>query len=411
MSVWPFRHNWARPLVERLAWSTAVARAWNGAEERRSNRTMPRRALDQRVTVHGSAAAYADALLWEADRGLMDIPVWQDVSLLNAGAGIGAELLELDTSDRGFVVGARVLLLGAFDYHETVIITNVAEGQLGITALTKSWPIGATVYPLIEARLSGDYVSQRVTAGVGDSQTTWVQLDGIDADAGAPAATYRGVEVLTRRPNRVTPVSLSYERDLDVLDNTSGVITIEQRATRPRMGQRFEFITVRRADRASLMRFLFRRRGRREAFWHPSYQTDLKLLEPAAAPDTTIKVQSIGADSLYDGGFNRTDIALFTTSGVRYRRIVSWIGEVMTLDLPIGVPVGRDVMICFLTLSRLSTDLVELSHETAEVARCSISTVSLLSDEAGESDLQFLFLVDGAPYTPPSWDQLNFQVP
>lgn len=387
MNVWPFRHNWDQPVVERFAWNTAIDMSWDGTEERRSLRAWPRKSFDQKVTMYGDAAAYADALLFASDMAVMEVPVPHNVSIMSSAVNAGATLLTLPTDNRGFRVGGKILLYRSYNMYEVATITNVGEGQLSVTALSLSWPAFTAVFPLVVARLPAEYVNQRVTAAVAESNFSWILMEEEPFDIAEAPVVYRGVEVLTRRPNRATVVPLHYLRSVESIDNVVGIPTLDQRYSTPRLGQQFEFITFSREDRWALYEFIHRRRGRKTPFWHPSFQTDLVLLEDVEPDDDKIVVKDIGLQSLY-GSVNRQDIVVFNGTDVICRRIVGRVGNELELNAPLGVSfkAAARPMICWLILSRLSADTVEFSHQTAEVSRLTLSTLSLSKDESVDDE-------------------------
>jgi hypothetical protein len=166
--VFPFRHDWAEPIIERLQWATGIARAASGNEARQALRSVPRRYL----TYHVGHARAMDALVadWLADhlgrRAWWPLP--QHAVRLTAAAPMGALALAVTSVDAaGFThasarprleddglhwpVDMRHALLMAADGWQVLALTEVEPDRLWLTEpLARAVPAGASVMPLVE---------------------------------------------------------------------------------------------------------------------------------------------------------------------------------------------------------------------------------------------------------------------
>lgn len=169
--LFAFRHDWAEPLVERLAWQTSVTRLTSGNESRQARRKVPRRTLTYQVgNARPSDALVAD---WLADhlgqRAWWPLP--QYAVALTTSAEADALALNVQDADwRHFAPARAELLLDwngvqgwqgdevwalliAPDGWQQVQLTQVEPDTLWLTEpLARGVPLGSLVLPLVWGR-------------------------------------------------------------------------------------------------------------------------------------------------------------------------------------------------------------------------------------------------------------------
>jgi hypothetical protein len=169
--VFAFRHDWAEPLVERLAWQTSVTRLASGNESRQARRKVQRRTLSYQI---GNARS-SDALVADWLAGHLGQRAWwplpQHAVALTAPAQTGALALDVQDADwRHFAPARADLRLGwngvqgwqgdeiwalliAPDGWQQVQLSQVDPDTLWLTeSLARHVPPGSSVLPLVWGR-------------------------------------------------------------------------------------------------------------------------------------------------------------------------------------------------------------------------------------------------------------------
>mgnify|MGYP001186284696 CR=1 FL=1 len=389
--TWPHRHNWRVPILDRYEWLTDIMTAWDGTEERRALRNLPRRVMEHLCTLQGREAAAADAKLWGWAGRVFAVPVWSDRSRLAAEVSPGMQTIPLDVTDlREYEPGSLVLIRRAWDDFEIAEVAAVGSDFLELDQpIENPWPAGTEVYPARLARLPLENTVQRITPNLGEMQLRWEADDRRTVDPGEAVTTYRGHEVLTMRPNRNQAVPLTYQRTMDRHDNQTGVVVLDDRPGRPRVGQQLSFVIKTRADLFDFLAFLYRRQGRRHPFWMSTWQTDMEVAAVISAAATSFDIRAVGFSRFYGVTTGRRDVEFLLESGQVLRRRVVAVEDLgdgterLSIDTALGQTVqpGDVRRLSFLTLQRMASDAVEISRETAGVARVTFNTRSLDHDE------------------------------
>jgi hypothetical protein len=369
------RPNWAAPVLERLAWLTDVFEGFDGSETRTPLRSLPRRTLEYQVFARGPAATRLDALLWGWQTQPVILPIWTDPQALAATLAAGASVITCTTAGYDFAAGASAVLTDGSSY-ETVTIDTVNASDIGLTGtVAATWPAGTLLYPARAARMQTEADLNRHTAGVVTGVLAFEITDPATVAAAPEAGTYRGVELVTRTPNWQTGIPLTYTRKATRHDYDLGVIDVDDHAGLPTTGRRLQNLMRGRAAIATWRGWLHARQGRYATYWQPSHQTDLVQSSAIAAASLSLRVRTVGYSDAYALATGRRDLALLHRDGTwYYRRIDSAVQsgdeDVLTLDSALGIDAdpGDFVKICWLSLSRLEADAVEIAWHTAAVA-------------------------------------------
>lgn len=372
--VFPFRPNWARPVVERLEWLTDITEAKTGHEERIALRNLPRRALEYTALLQGAALQQLDALLWRHQSQSWLLPVWTDPQPLQVPVEAGADFVPADTALYAFAAGGHAVLWLDATRYEAVTVDAVSSDGITLSApTTQAWPVGAHLYPAVQARMPFEVTAQRPSAASGQI-TLRFELQPVPALTADDAVLYRGTPVALRRPNWVSPVQQRWQRKLQRVDYETGYVFQDDLSGVPSLLRSHRLLLRNRAEISSWRGWLHARQGRAWAFWSPQWQHDLTLAAPITAAGNTISVRAYGA-TLHDLGAGRRDIALHhrRTGAWAFRRVQGYFGvdglEVLTLDAPVGWSAAPgEVFATWLCLSRLEADAVELAWHTPSVA-------------------------------------------
>lgn len=156
MIVFDASINPLAPVQHILSFATDVITARNRIEQRRSLRRLPANVIEFTVdAIDPVETSRVDALLQEGAPDGFKVPFWCDRQPLPATLASGSSSIPISTIGYDFVVGEEVLLWSSPRAWESVGITSVSAGSIGLTTPTVStWNSANTlVVPLKEGFL------------------------------------------------------------------------------------------------------------------------------------------------------------------------------------------------------------------------------------------------------------------
>ena len=250
------------------------------------------------------------------------------------------------------------------------------------------------------------------TARISFSEDPATARDPVDPLAEEPWPTYRGKRVFPVRPNwRVEPAE-KFEREIDVLDFGYGSVDFWLPPRESKWSADF-VSSSRTADVVSAaMDFFCRRKGRREAFYCPTWTADLTLAVPMAAGATEIVVKGASAAKLFAGSLVYRNLALVSRSALFPVGILDAVAEGgntrLFLDAAVPDAVADVKMISWFLMARFSSDTFKVEWYTNAVGDFDvnvISTVEMFYEiQAAEDRILFNgdYLIMSPYYPPPS---------
>lgn len=379
IAVWPFAPSWRSPVLEWLEWLIDVLPAYDGTEQRILLRANPRRGFDFELIAAGTDRQQLDALLWEWQARQFVLPVFTDPGQLSASASVDDISLSVTTADLAYRIGGYAVLHAGNLKTEAVQISDVAANSITLqSGLRADWPANTRIYPAELARLTD---TQLITAHTDVIDELAVQF-AIDLNAAVTAVDtatqYRGYPVLERQPNWRDAVNAEFQRLLDVLDNQTGVVGVDDKLGRPIALQDYLWTLQGRPAIGELRAWLHARAGRLNGLWVPTWRADLTLATPILSNQPLITIQRIDAARFNRAQPGRRDIVILLRDGSRlYRRIVDAVEvdestEQLILDANMGVNVDpADVVtISWLHFCRLESDRIEYAWHSTDVLEC-----------------------------------------
>jgi hypothetical protein len=381
--AWPFVPDWSEPVRETLAWLTDVMTSRSGATQRRALRTAPRRNFHARMIAEGRERALFDLQLASWGGRTWAMPIWPDIQFLASPVAAGATLIACSTPGRDFAVGSLVLLRGESAFQvEAAEVEAIASGSITLARpLQKSWPAGTRLYPARIARLAEQPEMLRKTDRLLVSDVFFDVVEACDWAAAAPATVYRGLPVLTERPDEDEDLTSQYLRLLGTIDNDVGVPAVIDRAGHGFSLRAHRWLVAGIAEHTALRSLLYWLRGRQRALWVPTHADDMQLAAPSTG--TLLNIQAVGYTRFGLNKLGRRDIRIELASGTNlHRRIVDATegdddNELLVLDTPLPslINPGDVRRICYLALMRMSEDEIEIEHVTdiQGIARAAIT--------------------------------------
>lgn len=372
MPLWP-----RAGASETLEWLTDVIVSEDGHEDRCEMRTAPRQTFSYRYFVPRTEQRRIRNIVYGSTGLQWYVPVWPQVQNIGAVAAL-ATSLTCETRWSEFRDGGFAMLWQAADNYQIVEIDEVVDdATLSLTTAANEFT-DAWLIPVRLGHLMGD--ANRIFNGRSDMVELAFQIDDPAALTVAAPTQFLGSDIYFE-PGLLEGMA-STERmmaRIDVFDESLGQIAYRAPwdFNKP---QRIHRMIADGAEEAWNMReFLHRRRGRSVAFWQPSFETDLRLLNTG---NLTGFIR-VADDSFVGFVEDRTHIAFETTTGWITRTIQSSLdlgnGEVQLAMTPTlgGIAASTVKRICWLGLKRLDTDRAEISHLGGTAYSCAVNTIEI----------------------------------
>lgn len=369
VTAWTYAPNWAIGVTERLEWLTLLERGTNGAEDATQLREWPRRSWEFVPVVEGDERQRMENMLYDASARTWAVPVWTDNDELAIDLAIGALSIPVDTVGLDYHDGGLAILLGDAKTFETVEIATISTGAITLARATlNAWPAGTRIYPARTARLDAYPQLKRYTTRLVDGTVRFISAGANDYAATMPTATYRGAPVLEDRPEWSDKPTTQYNRDVDLIDNDTGLVLIDDISGLPWPVQSHRWQVYGRDDRARLRSLFYALAGKANRLWLPTWQDDLYPSGTLVA--SNLNVAHCGYTTYLYGQNGRRDIRVELVDGtVLYRRItasteVDADTEQLQVDSawPSTILASDVVSISYMGYCRLDADAVEIQH-------------------------------------------------
>ena len=377
--VWSFRPNWSDGITERMEWLTDVLTAYDGTEQRVRLRSNARRVIEYAFAVEGNDARLLEALTFGWGGRLYCLPVWWEADFLPSGIAAGATSVTVtDAALKDYRADGLVVFLRDSEFHEAVEIKSVVDNTINLKLpLANSFPPGTRVAPAVLARLAGEtqytHITDRIVTGRGR-----FEVDGsVDRAPAEIGPIWEGHAVLDERPDRSNDVDETWARTLDILDNLTGIVMMDDTSGSPIIRRSYTWTLAGRDAIDRWKRWAAARAGRANALWLPTFADDIALTRPVDKNDTTMRVRNT-LSSRYVGAHPlRAAVRIELNTGRVFHRRVTGIAElsadteVITIDSALRVVVSpADVRrIMWMGLARLDTDALEIHYITDSIAQ------------------------------------------
>lgn len=379
---WLMEPDWTGGITETLEWKTDVLQSPTGAEQRIARRLSPRRQFEFSILADDADRQWLENAVWQAGGSEWAMPVFPDVSPLQASVTAGATQLQVDTVGRDFSAGGMVLLKNAESMSSPaalVALSAIAPGILTLAQpLAAGWLAGSAVYPVRPAVLTDPPAFTRLTGTLTSAQIRFRVAQHNAFSSQAAFALYRGHPVLTWAPDWTETLTADYQRQLIELDNGTGIPSRLDTARRPFYQQKYTWSLMGRSEQFALRQVLYYLRGRQRAVWVPSHNDDLTAVSGISG--NSMMVVRCGMSEM--GSVNgRRDLCIYLIDGsILYRRITSvdmasTNAERLTLDGDaVVIPPANIVSVSFMSLSRQNSDSLVWQHSTDADGFASIAT-------------------------------------
>lgn len=392
LTAWPVPPDWRNGIGEALEWKTDLQRAFIGTRTAIPCRAAPRREWEFDVLNDRRERRVLENMLYDWAGRVWALPVWADVEWLQADLPAGAQAIPIATAGLDYRAGGLVMLWSDVQRYELAEIAQVEAQQIVLKQPTVlAWGRGARTYPCRAARLLAAPELRRPSNQVSATRARFEADEPCDWPAMAPATTYLGIPVLEERPDESDDPRASPERDLVVLDGDVGLRHIDDLTELAWQRQSHAWFLSGRAARAAHRSLLYWLQGQAQVLWLPTWSDDVELVEPTGALGDTLTVAWAAITRHLHGQAGRRHLRIELADGrVFYRRVsgsteLEGQRERLLLDSGLGEAIAPQQvrLICWMTLSHLASDRVEIDHDTDShgLARCRVSWLAAAGDE------------------------------
>lgn len=372
--VWVFPPNWGTPVTERLEWKTDVLTSESGAEQRIPRLQHPWRTLSATFLLDGNKRQLFDTYAMQYSSQEMLVPLWPYVGQVGQAATAGQDLLYVDTQWAEYKPGDKILLRSIInDWYEVGVVDVVTATTLKlISPLSRNVPQGTWVYPCRLGRLLGQISATKRTARTFEFTADFRITERYVHDWLWYPPAHKDVSVFDIHPDDSEELAHEYIGNYAVFEGDMAAPSVADLTGYRRTKINYKWSFVGRENQYKVRQILYYLRGRNRAVWVPTYMQDVTLADPVSTFDTSITVKHTGYSGAVTLPPNRTDLRIALKDGnVIYRTISSVVAidantELISFAIPAFLEFTPDEVagISFLVLSRLDTDVVEITHTT-----------------------------------------------
>lgn len=358
LAILPFQAE--APVVETLEFLTDVLTSFNGNEQRLQMRTMPRQSFEYTVPLQIWQAAKAFNTEYRAIRKRWAVPVWTQAQYVGEVTAHAATIA-CNTSLYDLRASSLAFLYAGPDNWQIVEIST-KTGSLINVSNNLAYMNGAWLMP---ARLGwvADKIDKPTSGHAGKSSIKFEIDDNLEITPAAPAQ-YSGNDIyydasLLSGDN----LARALQSRVDIVDYELGKVVRRSPWTNARYGSPFRSILNGPAEIKTYRDFLYRRAGKFRAFWFPTFESNLRVVDTGSITNFL----TIENDNFLDYDI-RTNIAIQSTAGVWYPRVISSPVQIagnriqLTLSSPLNINAANIARVSYLGLNRFDTDRIELRY-------------------------------------------------
>lgn len=385
--LFPFEPDWEDPVVATMLFATDIIVARNGSERRVPLRLGPRVILKWTIfpTTVREHQRFIELLWKSGTANYWQVPIWPSARLVTSVVSGDYNVTDMTNTD--FVV-----LQSAVVWRSSSQCDVMTVNAIGADGVTLS---GASTF---DHTLPGTYVAP-VLNGIATFPSDNTRFSGVgrfpvvfECDTTAvspPTATeigpsYRGVPILSLTPDGVDARE-TWQIPFERVAGDASMVVARSFADYPITVRDFSWPAMSYAEIAAMRAFLAARRGSAVPCWVPSGQIDLELSANSISTSNQIRIKQIYG---YLPELVRRYILVYVGTDVLPFRIEDATDEgdgtyLLTLDSAVGRTLTPDnAAIAFLLYCRLSSDSIDLTYPTTEVATTTLSFYELPHEAA-----------------------------
>lgn len=404
--------NWTESVAETYEFRTTVFTSRSGKEQRMAERLLPRRSVTFSTMLWDEGLRTFQAFLHARGASTVSIPdPARFAGMMAESASIGATHIVLQNTPEWLRAGSKLALsdlLQSEFRNAGSIVPDGDQVQVNLTApLTKAWPMGTVVRPVIEGRLAKEVVLEFKTDSVATANTVLTILPPSQVpDLGDVVfETFDGRPVLITAPNWTELPSVTHSTPFEEVDYGRGVtrnylpIEFYTRITQ------FNYLGRSREDIAELLTMFVDMRGRQGEFYCPSWISDMVAASGIAADSDELTVYGNIIATTYDDSTVNKAVAIRLNNGQWiFRKVISIVAtsssgagsysedfsedfdaektdsySLITFDEVVDQDIyRRDIaMICWLNVCRFASDSLSIQWSTDDIGQAVLQIMTL----------------------------------
>lgn len=371
--LWSYAPDWSQSFDVRRAFSTDIVTSRDGTEQRRAVRDAPRLSAEYRTVVSGAGKRAADHHLRAWQNKPVVVPDFARWARLTGASSGGASALTISPMPPWAAEGQPLVLCKA-GVQEEVLVTGVAGSTITVDdPLANAWAVGDVLRPTFFGLFVGRVASARPNGDTSSISVSIACYPGGEPprDAGAAWASLNTIEIFTPKPDYASAPSVDHLWPVDQIDFGRGRTAQFRPVDFMARALEAEFTGLGVAQAAATEQFFDRMKGRRTAFYLPTWESDFDFVSSGAST-------FIASGSALATDFGSTDYAVvnegvavcLTDGTVLYRRIsdiaASGGNSLVTVDSAWGVALSAAnvARISRMPLSRFASDEMVMSWRT-----------------------------------------------
>ena len=375
--LWPYIPDWRSGFDVRRSFKTDIATSRNNTEQRRALRDEPRLACEYRVVVAEDELRDANNFLRAWQNKPTIVPDFARWARLTATSTAGATTLDVSPLPAWAATGQNLILCGEGNVMERVTVAGVAGTTITLEgSLVATWASGSVIRPTFFGLMESKVASRRWNRGAAQFEVTIDCYPGgtPPRDTGTAWATLNDREIFTLQPDYRGQPSIAGLWPMDRIDYQRGRTAQFRPVEEAQRLVEADFRALSAAQAAQTEQFFDRMKGRRGAFYVPTYEKDYVLAASALSGSSAFLAEgpTIAADF---GSIDYADtdeaVAICLTDGTTlYRRITdisaSAGNSLISVDSSWGVALnsGNVARISRMPLYRFASDEMVMSWQT-----------------------------------------------
>lgn len=371
-ALFPFQP--VAPINEKLDYKTDVLTTDNGLEARIKLRSKPRRSYQLSYPSSFANKPRGQNILRSGIRSELLFPIWTEA--VPAGAvSANQQVITCNYSPTWF--GDYVLLWRTDEDWQLLGFDEYIDGSsFRVSNLTREFA-SCWVMPVRRAYYASGF-TKRTTGYEAFYDVNISLIDNYRKTPNNAPGTFLGVDYYLRELETSNGVSEENTAiDMKVFDGDAGVVTTTTSWLQPETMRQMYFINDNFSDMSDMFSLIERCAGRYKEFWYPSFDTDLTP-QGTGIIGSTLAVKK---DGWLESDETRQYIGINAKNGFWYLREISSFTEFSPTTMGISVTSAFSIAyediarVCWLSVRRLDTDSIVVSHRTGGITTCSFMTV------------------------------------
>lgn len=287
------------------------------------------------------------------------------------------DFIETETSNLGINIGTLILIYSNENYQVREVteigryeviedIPTYIDGYRLNAAVTAT---GATIKPLRKCIINGD-VKMQANGSVLKPNLNFLVLDSVEYPIASSPEQFKSEDLyFTPLLLEGNMLDVNFQQHQALVDGDLGGIWSFSHWILPETLKNFRVIMKSRQDYIDYKKWFYRRRGRLNQFWMPSYQNNFNLISRSSS-GITVKNDNYLSD--------RKNIAI-KANGIWTAHSVtstSVSGQNIVMNLTPQPPINIE-RVSYLGLYRLNSDAVEFYFKGADIVEATVPIVEL----------------------------------